>query len=164
MLTTIPSRSAVSRSACFKIFADSPGSRSSAPTGWTRQRRVAARSMTIRSITRSSGPSSPASLREKLSVESTHSVTTGMPISSHHSTKSFELVRPGLIAGHQRLTRRVGPGPAPVAVGEHRHVPGQAVLSSSAIRRCSYVAYSSPDGCSRSTNSRSRSSRDMVGS
>ena len=86
---------------------------------------MAARSVTIRSITRSSGPSSPASLRAKLSVDSTHSVTTGMPISSHDD-EVLQLVRPGLIAGHQRLTRRVGPGPAPVAVGEHRHVPGQA--------------------------------------
>ena len=95
MLTTIPSRSAVSSSAAFsRCGRTRSGSRSSAPTGCTRQRRVAARSVTICSITPSSGPSSPAPLREKLSVDSTHSVTTGMPISSHHSTNSLSLSAP----------------------------------------------------------------------
>ena len=61
-------------------------------------------------------------------MDSTQSVTTGMPISSHHSTNSLSLSAPGLVAGHQRLTRSVGPGPAPVPVGQHRDVPRQPVV------------------------------------
>jgi hypothetical protein len=92
------------------------------------------------SITRSSGPSSSSSLREKLSVDSTQRVTTGMPISSHHSTKSRSLSAPA------RYPATSGwPG---ALVRAQRRLPsastatcrGNRVRSSSAISRCSYVA------------------------
>ena len=76
-------------------------------------------------MTSSSGSSSSALLREKLSVESTQRVTTGMPISSHHSTNSRSFAAPGAVARHQRLPRGVVPGPPPVAVGEDGDVPRQ---------------------------------------
>jgi hypothetical protein len=53
-----------------------------------------ARSVTICSITRSKGAISSALLREKLSVDSTHNVTTGMRSSSHHSTNSLSFSAP----------------------------------------------------------------------
>ena len=94
MLTTMPSMPAVCTSAAFIAAAVSGGSRSSAPTGWIRQRRAAASSPTIDSITSSSGPISSAPLRWKLSVDSTQRVTTGMASSSHHSTNSLSLSAP----------------------------------------------------------------------
>src|SRR5215203_5557762 len=95
MLTCMPLRWPVSRSAFFKISADSAGNKSSAPTGSTRQRPVAARSVTIFSITRSRGAISSA------------------------------LLRAGRVASHQRLTRRVGACPPPVAVRQHGDVSRQ---------------------------------------
>ena len=80
------------------------------------------------SITSSSGPISSALLREKLSVDSTHSVTTGIPSLVAPLDELLELVRAGLVAGHQRLARSVGPGPSPVAVGQHRDVPRQPAV------------------------------------
>ena len=97
-----------------------PGAPASA--GWRPGRRPSARSP--RAAARAPRPRSAA----KLSVDSTQSVTTGMPISSHHSTNSLSLSAPGLVARHQRLARRVGPGPAAVAVGQHGDVPGQPVV------------------------------------
>ena len=91
VLSVVP---AVCTSAAFIAAAVSGAAcRAPRPDGSASVGRPPAR-LTIDSITSSSGPISSAPLRWKLSVESTHRVTTGMASSSHHSTNSLSLSAP----------------------------------------------------------------------
>src|SRR5579875_3148053 len=90
--TSRPPRLAVTSAASFSTWTVSAGSRSSAPTGFTCQP-SATSSRTVSSMIRSRDCSSPAG-RARLSVDSSHRVTTSTPSRRHHWSSSKILSAP----------------------------------------------------------------------
>ena len=135
--TSRPSTSAVDSAATLSRSAILAGSRSSAPTGCSRQRRCSASVSTASMMIPSNGSSSRDG-RFRLSVESSHKVTTSTPISSHQPSMRLD------VGGARAMTLgRVGPdglGPSPVAVEHHADVlreplGGKAAVDPRLVRR-----------------------------
>jgi hypothetical protein len=112
MLTASPRRSTVRSAAALSTCAVSGGSRSSEPTSVIRQpSRAVASSVTSSSMIRSSGCSSDSG-RDRLSVDSSHRVTTSTPASALQRSTSSILSAP---AWWPKLT-----SPAPAARAQRR--------------------------------------------
>ena len=141
MFTASPRRSTVRSAAALSTCAVSGGSRSSEPTSLIRQpARSAARSSTSSSMIRSSGCSSDSG-RDRLSVDSSQSVTTSTPASALQRSTSSILSAP---AWWPKLT-----SPAPAARAQRRlpsHMTptwrGTGRPASWRRNRRSYIAYS----------------------
>ena len=86
--------SRVASSAALSRSAVSVGSRSSAPTGWIRQRPASASDSTAPSMIFSSPVSCSGGRLVRLSLESSHSVTTSTPTSSHQPSSGRMLSAP----------------------------------------------------------------------